>query len=195
MIDENRIIEIFPEIQEIVDVEVRQKVINCWLLALEESQWDSIEAMPWIPGVADFISNVQHIRGTTRIAIAIAKTLISSPDVAPNVTVDIDTVKAGCILHDVGKLIDYAGPPNVGAKTPLGKHMGHNILGAHLAIKAGLDAKIVHCIEAHREPESYRKSFEAIIVHVADLLHAYAMATTHPEVELAWTDSPMLISN
>lgn len=195
MVNKEKILELFQEIQEISDLEVQQKVINCWLMALQDSPWDSIEAMPWIPGRADFISNVQHTRGVARIGIAIVKTIISSQDVAPDVKVDLDTVIAGCLLHDVGKLLEYAGPSNnTGQKTSLGNTMGHNILGAHLAIKAGLDAEIVHCIEAHREPEFFKKSYEALIVRLADHLHAYAMVTTHPDAELSWLASPMLIT-
>ena len=46
---EKHVMEFFPEIEEIVNLETQRKVINCWLIALQESQWESIEAMPWIP--------------------------------------------------------------------------------------------------------------------------------------------------
>jgi len=180
---EKYVVELFPQIQEIANSEVRQKVINCWLIALQDSQWNSIEAMPWVPGLAELITSVQHTVGATRIGMAIARTINSSQDVAPGVSVDLDTVIAGCLLHDVGKLLEYTGPENhTGEKTPLGKRMLHHILGAHLAIKAGLDAEIVHCIEAHREPESYERSYEAQLVRWADHLHAYAMVRAHPEI-------------
>jgi putative nucleotidyltransferase with HDIG domain len=180
--DKEKYVEgLFPELKEIADLDVRQKVIKCWLIALEDSQWNRIEDMPWVPGGAEFITNVQHIRGVTRIGMAIAKTIMSSRDVTPDATVNLDTVIAGCLLHDVGKLIEYTGPSNkTGELTPLGKYMLHHILGAHLAMKAGLNAEIVHCIEAHREPESYEKSLEAKIVGSADVCHATAMIEAHP---------------
>lgn len=183
--DKEKYVEgLFPELQEIADVDVRRKVINCWLIALEDSQWNSIEDMPWVPGSAEFITNVQHVRAAARIGAAIAKTINSSQDVMPGATVNLDTVIAGCILHDVGKLLEYAGPENhTGEVTPLGERMLHHILGAHLAIKAGLDAEIVHCIEAHREPQSFQRSLEARIVGSGDLFSAVPLVRIHPEVK------------
>jgi putative nucleotidyltransferase with HDIG domain len=180
---EKYVVKLFPEIKEIVNLEVRQKVINCWLIALQDSQWKSIEAMPWIPGLAEYITNVQHTVGAARIGMAIVKTINASQDVAPGASIDLDTVIAGCILHDVGKLLEYTGPENHdGEKTPLGKRMLHHILGAHLAIRVGLSAEIVHCVEAHREPESYERSLEAQIVGWADRLHAHAVRRAHTEI-------------
>ena len=187
---ENYVVDLLPEIQEIADLNVRQKVIRCWLMALERSEWNKIEDMPWSPGAAEFITNIQHTRGVARIGMAIARTIISSQDLAPGVSISLDTVIAGCLLHDMGKMLEYAGPSNKkGEKTPLGKRMKHDILGVHLAIEAGLDAEIVHCIEAHRQLESltgswYTSSLESKIVGWADHIHAFAMVRAHPELDL-----------
>ena len=173
---------LFPEVNEISDPEIRRKVINCWLMALEESDWERIEDMRWIPGKMTVISNVQHCRGVARIGLAMARTLNASEDVAPGGKANVDTVVAGCLLHDVGKLFEYSGAANdTGEKTPLGKRMMHHITGTYLAIKAGLSAEIVHCIEAHREPESFQRTLEAHIVVWADLCHAYSVIRIHPE--------------
>jgi len=182
---EEYILDLFPELLEIKDPGIRQKVIDCWLCALQESQWDNIEAMPWIPGKAEFITNVQHVRGTAQIGMMIVKTVTSSEGVSPGIAIDLDVVIAGCLLHDVGKLLEYTGPTNnTGNLTPMGRHMMHHILGVYLAMKVGLNAEIVHCIEAHRESESFPRSLEAQIVHWADLCHASAMVRLHPEVNL-----------
>jgi putative nucleotidyltransferase with HDIG domain len=178
-------VQLFPEIKEIKDAELRERVIDAWLLALQDSQWERIEDLPWIPGRAEFITNVQHCRGVARLGMAIARALLHGTDVAPDVIIDIDIVIAGCLLHDLGKMLEYASPPNPpGTKTPLGKHMMHHILGAHLAIKAGLPTEVVHCIESHREAESFERSYEAKIVHYSDMLHADAVLTAHPEVSI-----------
>jgi len=174
--------ELFPELQEITDLEVRQAVINCWLIALEDSQWNRIEDMPWVPGGAEFITNVQHTRGVTKVGMAMVKTMLSSPDVIPDASINLDTVIAGCLLHDVGKMIEYTGPSNkTGELTPYGEDMLHNILGAHLAMKAGASAEIVHCVRSHRDPDNVEKSLEAKIVRAADLCVAWAMIRVHPE--------------
>ena len=175
---------LFPELQEIADPDVRQKVIDCWLMALEESQWKCIENMRWIPGKMTVISNVQHCRGVARVGLAMARVLNSSSDVAPGASVNVDTVVAGGLLHDVGKLLEYTGPSNdTGDKTPLDKRMLHHYTGTYLAIKAGLSAEIVHCIQAHREPESFKRTLEAHIVSWADLCHACSIFRILPEAE------------
>ena len=180
------IVRLFPEINEIQDAELKERVIDAWLLALRDSQWERIEDLPWIPGRAEFITNVQHCRGVARIGMAIAKALLNGRDVAPDAMIDMDIVIAGCLLHDLGKMLEYASPPDPsGEKTPLGKYMMHHILGAHLAIKAGLPAEVVHCIESHREAESFERSYEAKIVHYSDSLHASAVLTAHPEVSIS----------
>ena len=177
--------ELFPEINEISNRELREKVINAWLLGVKDGQWEGIDDFPWIPGQAEFITNVQHCRGVARIGMAITRTLLSGSDIAPDVEIDLDVVIAGCLLHDVGKLLEYTSSSDrSGKKTPLGNYMMHHILGAHLAIKAGLPAEVVHCIESHREPESFERTYEAKIVLSSDKLHADAMLAAHPELSL-----------
>lgn len=185
MAQREHIVQLFPEINEIKDAELRERVIDAWLLALQDSQWERIEDLPWIPGRAEFITNVQHCRGVARIGMAIARALLDGKDVAPDIIINMDIVIAGCLLHDLGKLLEYACPPDPsGTTTSLGKYMMHHILGAHVAIKAGLPAEVVHCIESHREAESFERSYEAKIVHYSDVLHAYAILTAHPEVSI-----------
>jgi putative nucleotidyltransferase with HDIG domain len=179
------VLRLLPEIEEISDAGLREKVVDAWLLALEESRWARIEDEPWIPGGAEFITNVQHCRGVTRIGIAVARILLEGSDIAPGARVDLDVVIAGCLLHDVGKLLEYCPPePGTGVKTALGAYMMHHILGTHVAMKAGLPADVIHCIESHREPESFERSFEAKIVHYSDVLHAYGALTAHPEISI-----------
>ena len=51
-------------------------------------------------------------------------------------------------------------------------------------IKAGLPAEVVHCIESHRELDSFERSYEAKIILCSDRLHADAMLKVHPEVSI-----------
>ncbi len=70
---------------------------------------------------------------------------------------DVQLAKAGALLHDLGKAVDHdvEGP--------------HALIGADLAKRYGVSAKIVNCIAAHHgevEPES----LEAILVEAADAI-------------------------
>ncbi len=64
--DKDYILKLFPELDSITDETVKEGAARAWLLSLEESDWEKIEDMPWIPGVAEFITNVDHCRGTSR---------------------------------------------------------------------------------------------------------------------------------
>lgn len=84
-------LRLFPEMEEISDAGLRGKVADAWLLALEESQWARIEDEPWIPGRAEFITNVQHCRGVARIGMAVARILLEGSDIAPGAAIDLKT--------------------------------------------------------------------------------------------------------
>jgi putative nucleotidyltransferase with HDIG domain len=182
--ERDRIFELFPEIGEIKDPDLRERVADAWLIAMEEREWNEIEDMPWIPGRAEFITNVQHCRGVARIGMAIAHAMQDRADLAPGVVINTDVVIAGCLLHDVGKVLEYSRDDTPGTKTPLGKYMMHHILGTYIAMKAGVPAEVVHCVESHREPESFKRSYEARIVLYSDILHAEAMVELHPEISI-----------
>ncbi len=68
---------------------------------------------------------------------------------------DVQIARTGGLLHDLGKAID---------RDVEGTHAA---LGARLAVDAGIDAPIAHCIEAHHE-EVDPNSTEALITIVAD---------------------------
>jgi hypothetical protein len=59
---------LLPEIREIEDADLKERVIDAWLLALQAGQWRNIEDLPWVPGRAEFMTDVQHCRGVARIA-------------------------------------------------------------------------------------------------------------------------------
>jgi ribonuclease Y len=68
---------------------------------------------------------------------------------------DVEVARAGGLLHDLGKAID---------REVEGTHAA---LGAQLALDAGLDQRIAHCIEAHHE-EIEPETTEALITIIAD---------------------------
>ena len=68
---------------------------------------------------------------------------------------DVNTLRRGALLHDIGKAIDreFEGT--------------HAILGAELARRYNIPEPIAHCIESHHE-EVQPRTLEALLVQVAD---------------------------
>jgi ribonucrease Y len=76
---------------------------------------------------------------------------------AREIGVDVNVMRRGSLLHDIGKAIDreFEGT--------------HAILGAELARRYNIPEPIAHCIEAHHE-EVPPASMEALLVQVADAI-------------------------
>ena len=68
---------------------------------------------------------------------------------------DVNVMRRGSLLHDIGKAIDRE------------LEGTHAILGAELARRYGIPEPIANCIEAHHEEVQFA-SLEAILVQVAD---------------------------
>jgi ribonuclease Y len=77
--------------------------------------------------------------------------------IAHELRADVEIARAGGLLHDLGKAID---------REVEGTHAQ---IGAELALEAGLDPRIAHCIAAHHE-EIDPETTEAFITIVADAL-------------------------
>jgi ribonuclease Y len=70
---------------------------------------------------------------------------------------DADVARAGGLLHDIGKAVDFEVE---------GTHAG---IGADICRRYGVPEKVIHCIEAHHH-ETEQLSIEAIIVEAADAI-------------------------
>ncbi len=85
--------------------------------------------------------------------------------------IDMDTVIAGAILADVGKLLEYE---NVNGKTrqsERGEFLRHPFTGVALAMQCGVPDSVCHIISAHAaEGDLVKRSTEATIVHHADFM-------------------------
>jgi ribonuclease Y len=92
--------------------------------------------------------------GQDQHAHAVETALIAGV-IAAEVGADVDTAKAGGLLHDLGKAVDHevAGT--------------HAAIGAEICQRYGIAAKICNCVAAHHH-EVDQESIEATIVEVAD---------------------------
>src|SRR5207302_6968016 len=84
----------------------------------------------------------------------------------------LDTVIAGAILADVGKLLEYE--VNAGGQavqSERGEMLRHPFTGVALAMECGVPDAICHIIAAHAaEGDLVKRTTEAYIVHHADFM-------------------------
>jgi putative nucleotidyltransferase with HDIG domain len=86
--------------------------------------------------------------------------------------VDMDTIIAGAILIDVGKLLEYeTGPDGESRQSDMGKALRHPFTGVALALECGVPAAVCHVIAAHAaEGSLVNRTPEAWVVHHADFM-------------------------
>ncbi len=158
--------ELFPRIKDIKSSGIREKVISVLLDAWKESDFDKIEDLSqWEPIKERLkISNVEHTNQVVECGLAIAGVV----EREQGVEINMDTLIASAILHDVDKLLIFH--PSTGKTTSMGGFLAHTTIGSHLALKAGLSIEIVHAIASHSSNYSSTppKNAEAAILHYAE---------------------------
>jgi putative nucleotidyltransferase with HDIG domain len=99
---DSQVREAFPELDDIEDDRLREQVVEAWVLGLERGGWDHVESIPYAWNIHE-VSNVEHVRGVTEIALESARIQRERHGADP----DVDTIVAACLLHDVGKCYEY----------------------------------------------------------------------------------------
>lgn len=94
--------EAFPELDHISDDTLREQVIEAWTLGLERGGWRDIFDIPYAWNIHE-VTNVEHVRGVTRIARESAQEQREFHGADP----DMDVIVAATLLHDVGKCYEY----------------------------------------------------------------------------------------
>jgi putative nucleotidyltransferase with HDIG domain len=85
--------------------------------------------------------------------------------------IDVDTVIAGAILADVGKLLEYEIAAGKSQQSERGELLRHPFTGVALALECGVPDAVCHIIAAHAsEGDLVKRTTEAFIVHHADFM-------------------------
>ena len=173
-----RIDTVLPELDTIADETLRTNVSAAWTLAAEENDIDVAElaSVPWLPpeqkelGIApEEATLVGHVRDVTACAVGLAES-ISERRSEPEL--DIDTVVAGALVHDVSKLYEYDGME----KTEIGTLLGHPYFGVAVTARAALPAELSHIVLSHTHRTTVEPAtLEAEIVRRADEVAAAAI--------------------
>ena len=165
-----------PELAEIQDTALREKVVEAWALALSETEYRKIEDIPGaaVPGAPPIKNGtqVEHLRGTAVLALGIADAM---EKVFGPIGIDRNTLVAGALAHDLGKPYEFsprnrarweARPADTGKPA-----IRHPAYGVHIALMAGLPEPVAHIVGAHSmhcEGQFVTPSLEALIVRYAD---------------------------
>ena len=165
--------DLFPELKLIGNAGLRRQVAATWQDAIDSGGWSTrdLKNIPFtllIPGIR--IDLVHHTRAVTQTAVAIAENL--SRNYGRAIRIDMDILVAGAILHDVGKLLEYAKQGKKVGKSKMGALLRHPFSGQALAFKHGLPPQVLHIIAYHsKEGDLGKRVTEAIIVHHADFVN------------------------
>ena len=163
-----------PDVEEILDSELRDKVIEVWATALSRSSFGAIAEIrpsgnPNTPALK-VGTQADHIRGVTRLAIAIADQMAA---MFPDLRINRDLLIAGALCHDVGKPWEFD-PENQARWKEKPRAAGwpsirHPAYGVHLCLSVGLPEEVAHMAGAHSgEGELVVRSLENTVVHHAD---------------------------
>ncbi len=166
------VLKLWPELEWIEDSDLREATAKTWELALERSPPTpaDLESIPFTLLVPDLkVSFMAHKRLVVHVSRDAA--IKMNEFLAPDLTCDLDTVIAGAILADVGKLLEYDKQGTETVKSETGKYLRHPFTGVALAMEAGVPDRVSHIISAHAgEGDMVKRSPEAYVVHHADFM-------------------------
>jgi putative nucleotidyltransferase with HDIG domain len=163
-----RITRLLPEVDQIQDSDIRRKVIEVWDRAWKQSTFKNIEDVPLNTVIRGY-SLVDHTRCVTKITIEAAKMIKE----LHSINMNSDTLIAGALLHDVGKLLEMEMRGGKIVKTEIGEKHAHASVGAQLASNLGLPKEITHLIESHTSSSGQSpRTQEAGLLHYCDFANA-----------------------
>ena len=164
--------KLWPELAWISDPNLREQVTRTWVRAFELSPLtpDDLPRIPFTLLIPDCpITFMEHKRCVVHIARQSAEAMREFLGRA--LAIDMDTVIAGAILADVGKLLEYEKVDGQCRQSERGRHLRHPFTGVALAMECGVPDRVCHIIAAHAaEGDLVKRSVEATIVHHADFM-------------------------
>ena len=164
--------ELWPELAWIDSPQLREAVAKTWLLAFERSPLTpaDLKTIPFTLLVPDCPTTfMEHKRCVVHIAKDAAHAMQNFMGNA--LKIDVDTVIAGAILADVGKLLEYEVKGGKSQQSERGEMLRHPFTGVALALECGVPDAVCHIIAAHAaEGDLVKRTTEAFIVHHADFM-------------------------
>ena len=167
--DKEELIAGIPQINQIQNGDWKEKVLQAWELAYNDSPFEDLKSIrfsPFYPAP----TLLEHTRTVTQASMGLAEVMKD----AYGYDIDMDVVIVVAALHDISKLRENE-PDEAGGirKSSLGKMYQHAFFSAHYAVQVGLPDKIVAAIFAHTgNTKQLPTSLEGIIVTYGDMTDA-----------------------
>jgi len=164
--------QLWPELEWIQDAGLRAKVEQTWVRAFELSPLTpaDLNRIPFTLLVPNCPTTfMEHKRCVVHISRHAAEAMREFMGNA--LKIDMDTVIAGAILADVGKLLEYETKNGKAVQSSRGEMLRHPFTGVALAMECGVPDAVCHVISAHAaEGDLVKRTPEAYIVHHADFM-------------------------
>jgi putative nucleotidyltransferase with HDIG domain len=164
--------KLWPELAWINNVQLRTAVRNTWSKAFELSPLTAqdLNEIPFTLLVPNCPATfMEHKRAVVHIARRSAEAM--QEHLGKALKIDLDTVIAGAILADVGKLLEYEKVGGKAKQSKRGEALRHLFTGVALAMMCAVPDEVCHIIAAHAgEGDLIKRSTEALIVHHADFM-------------------------
>jgi len=168
------ILELWPELEWIQDIELREKTAKTWELAMEKSVMtaDDLNTIPFtlLCGPDLKVSFMAHKRCVVHVARESG--IKMNEFFNDELPVNMDVLIAGAILADVGKLLEYEKDKDgKSIQGVYGHYLRHPFSGVSLAEQCGVPAEVCHIIATHAgEGDMVKRTTEAYVVHHADFM-------------------------
>lgn len=171
------IAKLFPNLMDIGDAALRDKVAAVWNEALTTGcggkGWstDELRAVPFTLLAGDIdLRYIEHLNSCCLQCIAIAKVL--GEVFGDRIPINLDYLIAGSLLADVGKPLEFDKDANGNViKGHYGEMLRHPFSGVAMCYKHGIPAEVMHIVATHsHEGEKVDRSIESIIFHHADFV-------------------------
>lgn len=170
--EKEQLIKLFPAFEAIGDLSLRERTLRAMGMAMEKGGWnqDNIALCPVTLNWKNCdVSWVEHVSDVAAACIANCDALEKYYK-RHGVSFSRDVVIAGALLHDIGKLTEFA---CLEGKVVYGKNhdlMRHPLSGAVIAAWAGLSDILIHLIATHSfEGDKSYQTPESAFVRSVDI--------------------------
>jgi hypothetical protein len=171
-----KLLFLLPEINDIKEDRIRDAVVETFIQALRMGGWEpeDIAEIPFTLMIENCkITFLVHTRAVVRMCMVMYGEYNEIYKSAGGYSLDFDTLIAGALLHDVGKLVEYKknGQGKM-VKSSYGKSLRHPFSGTALAVNNGVPYEIAHITANHsKEGDGTLRSPEAVAVNKIDMLN------------------------